>query len=198
MIDIEKIYDLNKIPENIIKLCLIYIIFYILVFFFVFMMKCIFKYDKKSNNYNISNRLISILYKIINFIFNVMYKIIVLVTTSLVLLLILFLIMDGIFSITTDVIVALYKSIGVYNLDLFKVLVGPIITVLVLSLSVFGSILSTLIKPYLKKFFDGINNRIEKLPKYLNRMSTFFTDKKHIILIILLLIGISIIMIYLS
>ncbi|MGX5377250.1 hypothetical protein ACWCL1_03110 [Ligilactobacillus sp. LYQ135] len=174
-INIEKIYNLNRIPENIIKVFLVYIVFYIIFFVVVFMMQCIFGYEKigesnKCSNQNKYYKLLSVLDIVASYIVNIMYKIIVLTTTLFTLLVIFFLAMDLIFSITTDIIVTLYKSIGVDNLDLFKALVGPIITVLVLSLSVLGSILS---KSYLNKFFDDINNRIERFPEYLNRMYVF-------------------------
>lgn len=45
-INIEKIYNLNRIPENIIKVFLVYIVFYIIFFVVVFMMQCIFGYEK--------------------------------------------------------------------------------------------------------------------------------------------------------
>lgn len=172
-INIEKIYNLNKIPENIVKYLLVYIFFYIIIFVILFVMKCYSEYTEKSNKYSNQNKLETVLSMLANYIADLMFKMIVFATYLFILIVIFFVAMNFIFAITTDVIVTLYNSIGVDNLDLFKTLVGPVITVLVLSLSVLGSILS---KSLLKRCFDYINNEIERFPEYLNRMSAFFIE----------------------
>lgn len=78
---------------------------------------------KQGENYR-SYRKISKFYKICNFIFNMFCKLIVFFYYYLCLdFSIITVIMYGIFSVTTDVIIVLYESIDADNMDLFKALV---------------------------------------------------------------------------